>query len=174
MGKLAVILGVPIAMLATVASLGVMVVDVHEGGPSGHHIVVPVPLVVAQAALALAPAVAPAEKFRIPDREALRHVDVARELIEALAKAPDGELVRVEERDEQVLITKVGRTLQVRVHGYKEQVSVNVPLHLALQALPDAEGRIPTAALAGALSAVRFTDLVEVKDGNDQVRIWVW
>ena len=66
------ILGVPIALLATIASLGVVVVDVREGGPDGHRIVVPVPLVFAQAALALAPVVAPADKLRIPDNEALR------------------------------------------------------------------------------------------------------
>jgi hypothetical protein len=49
MAKLAVILGVPIALLATVASLGIVVVDVREGGPNGNHIIVPVPLVLAQA-----------------------------------------------------------------------------------------------------------------------------
>jgi hypothetical protein len=173
MAKLAVILGVPIALLATVASLGVVVVDVREGGPDGSRIVVPVPLVFAQAALALAPAVAPDEKMRIPD-EALEHVGLAREILEALAAAPDGELVRVEERDELVVIAKEGRSLRVRVSGHKENVSVNVPLHLALQALPDEHGHIRTAALAGALGGVRFTDLVEVQDGNDHVRVWVW
>ena len=173
MTKLAVILGVPIALLATIASLGVVVVDVREGGPDGTRIVVPVPLVFAQAALAVAPAVAPADKMRIPD-EALEHVGLAREVLEALAAAPDGELVRVEERDELVVITKEGRSLRVRVSGERENVSVNVPLHLALQALPDEHGRINTAALAGALGGVRFTDLVEVQDGNDHVRVWVW
>ena len=173
MTKLAVILGVPIALLATIASLGVVVVDVREGGPNGNRIVVPVPLVFAQAALAMAPAVAPPDKMRIPD-EALEHVGLAREILEALAAAPDGELVRVEERDELVVITKEGRSLRVRVSGERENVSVNVPLHLALQALPDEHGRINTAALAGALGGVRFTDLVEVQDGNDHVRVWVW
>jgi len=173
MTKLAIILGVPIALLATIASLGVVVVDVREGGPDGNRIVVPVPLVFAQAALAVAPAVAPADKMRIPD-EALEHVGLAREVLEALAAAPDGELVRVEERDELVVITKEGRSLRVRVSGERENVSVNVPLHLALQALPDEHGRIHTAALAGALGGVRFTDLVEVQDGNDHVRVWVW
>ena len=173
MTKLAVILGVPIALLATIASLGVVVVDVREGGPDGNRIVVPVPLVFAQAALAVAPAVAPADKMRIPD-EALEHVGLAREVLEALAAAPDGELVRVEERDELVVISKEGRSLRVRVSGERENVSVNVPLHLALQALPDEHGRINTAALAGALGGVRFTDLVEVQDGNDHVRVWVW
>jgi hypothetical protein len=174
MAKLAVILGVPIALLATVASLGVVVVDVREGGPDGNRIVVPVPLVFAQAALAVAPAVAPADKLRIPDNEALEHIGLAREILEALAKAPDGELVRVEERDQLVVINKEGRSLRVRVSGERENVSVNVPLHLALQALPDEHGRIQTVALAGALAGVRFTDLVEVQDGNDHVRVWVW
>jgi hypothetical protein len=171
--KLALVIGVPIAMLATVASLGVVVVDVREGGPDGNRIVVPVPLVFAQAALAVAPMAAPVDKLRLPE-EAAEHIGLAREVIEALAAAPDGELVRVEERDEQVVVSKEGRTLKVRVTGRREQVSVNVPLHLALQALPREDGRIRTAALAGALSSVRFTDLVEVRDGNDHVRVWVW
>jgi hypothetical protein len=173
MTKLAVILGIPIALLATVASLGIVVVDVREGGPDPHRIVVPVPLVFAQAALAIAPAVAPQEKLRIPE-EALEHMGLAREVLEALAAAPDCELVRVEERDEQVVITKEGRSLRVRVTGKKENVSVNVPLHLAMQALPDKDGRIQTAALAGALGSLRFTDLVDVQDGKDHVRIYVW
>jgi hypothetical protein len=173
MAKLAVILGVPIALLATVASLGVVVVDVREGGPSGSHVVVPVPLVFAQAALALAPAVAPGKDVRIPD-EALEHMDLAREVLEALAAAPDGELVRVEERNETVVITKEGRSLHVHVTGDRENVSVNVPLHLALQALPDEHGHVRTAALAGALGSVRFTDLADVQDGKDHVRIYVW
>jgi hypothetical protein len=172
--KLAVVLGAPIAALATVASLGVMVVDVREGGPDGHHIVVPVPLVLAQAALAVAPVVAPPDKLRVPQGEALEHVGLARDLIDALAKAPDGELVRVEEPDEQVVITKQGRALHVNVHGRGEDVDVNVPLHLALQALPDRHGRIHTGALAASLGSLRFTDLVHVKDGRDEVRIWVW
>jgi len=173
MTKLAVILGIPIALLATVASLGIVVVDVREGGPDPHRIVVPVPLVFAQAALAIAPAVAPQDKLRIPE-EALEHMGLAREVLEALAAAPDGELVRVEERDEQVVITKEGRSLRVRVTGKKENVSVNVPLHLAMQALPDRDGRIQTAALAGALGTLRFTDLVDVQDGKDHVRVYVW
>ena len=171
--KLAIVLGVPIAMLATVASLGVVVVDVREGGPDGSRIIVPVPLVLAQAALALAPMAAPMDKMRLP-HEAAEHMGLAREVIEALAIAPDGELVRVEERDQQVVITKEGRTLKVRVTGERENVTVNVPLHLALEALPGPDGRIRTAALAGALGSVRFTDLVEVHDGKDHVRVWVW
>jgi hypothetical protein len=174
MGKLAVFLGVPVAMLATVASLGVMVVDVREGGPNGRRIVVPVPLVLAQAAVAIAPAVAPHDKLRIHGREALRHVGTAREVLEALAAAPDGELVRVEDGQERVTVDKQGRSLRVHVQNDKEDVSVNVPLHLALQALPDAQGHIRSAALAGAMGSLRFTELVDVRSGDDHVRVWVW
>lgn len=174
MTKLAVILGVPIAILATVASLGVVVVDVREGGPGGHRFVVPVPLVLAQAALTVAPVVAPPDKLRVQAGEALEHVGLAREVLEALAAAPDGELVRVEEANEQVLITKEGRSLRVQVHSDHENVNVTVPIHLAMQALPDRSGRIHTAAIAGALSSVRFTDLVDVQDGKDHVRVYVW
>ncbi len=173
MVKLAAILAVPFALLATVASLGVVVVDVQEGGPGGHRIMIPVPLVFAQAALAAAPVVAE-EELRIPD-EALEHIGIAREILKALAAAPDGVLVRVEEPDEQVIIRKEGDNLVIRVHGKNgEEVSVNAPLHLALSALPDSDGRISTLAMAGSLGGVRFTDLVEVHDGKDHVRIWVW
>ena len=172
MVKLAAVLAVPFALLATVASLGVVVVDVQEGGPDGHRIMVPVPLVLAQAALAAGPIVAE-EELRIPD-EALEHIGIAREILDALAAAPDGVLVHVQEPVEEVIIRKEGDKLVVRVHGKKEEVSVNVPLHLARSALPDSNGRISTMAMAGSLGGVRFTDLVEVHDGNDHVRIWVW
>jgi hypothetical protein len=175
MVKLAVILGVPLALLATVASLGVMVVDVREGGPNGHRIVVPVPLVLAQAALAVAPLAAPPQALKLRDPEALKHMGLAREVIEALAAGPDGELVRVEDERERVSVEKRGGSLRVRVeNGDREAVSVNVPLHLALNAIPDADGRISMAALAGSLGAVRFTDLVDVRDGDDHVRIRVY
>ena len=78
--------------------------------------------------------------------------------------------MRVEERDELVVITKEGRSLRVHVSGTKENVTVNVPLSLALQALPGEDGRIRTAALAGALAGLRFTDLVDVRDGDDHVQ----
>src|SRR5215471_19014084 len=102
MVKLAVILGVPIAMLATIASLGV--VDVREGGPNGNRIVVPVPLVAAQAALALAPLADAhhAMKLQLP-AEAAEHMGLAREVIEAIAAAPDGEYVHVQDKGEEVV-----------------------------------------------------------------------
>jgi hypothetical protein len=173
MVKLAAILAVPIALLATVASLGVVVVDVSEGGPDGNRIVVPIPLVFAQAALAVAPLVAE-EELRLP-LEAAEHVGIARQVLEALAAAPDGVFVHVEEPDEEVIVRKEGDKLVIQVRGKNgEDVTVNAPMSLAMSALPNSEGEISTVKMAGALGAVRFSDLVEIHDGDDHVRISVW
>jgi len=170
MVKLLAVLSVPATLVAAVASLGVAVVDVREGGPDGHHIVVPVPLALVQTAMAFVPE----EKVRVKVDHAAKHLPLAREVLEALAAGPDGELVRVEEPGEQVVITKVGDTLRVHVHDGNDDVTVNVPIPLAMAALPDAEGRIPMASLAGALGGVRFTDLVDVRSGNDHVKVYVF
>jgi hypothetical protein len=168
---MAVAAAVPAALVAGVANLGVMVVDVREGGPSGHHFMIPVPLAVAQTALAFVPA----DKAHVKmDPEALKHLPLAREVIEALAAGPDGELVRVEEEDERVVVEKVGRMLHVKVHDHGDDVEVNVPLSVALAALPDKNGRIHTGEIASALWSARFTDLVEVHEGDTHVTVSVY
>jgi hypothetical protein len=168
---MAVAAAVPVALVAGVASLGVMVVDVREGGADGHHFVIPVPLAVAQTALAFVPA----EKMHVPmDHKALEHLPVAREVLEALADGPDGEIVRVEEENELVVVEKRGRSLHVKVHDHGSDVEVNVPLTVALAALPDANGRIHTGDIATALWSARFTDVVEVNDGNDHVSVSIY
>jgi len=170
MVKLMAVLSVPAALLAAVASLGVVVVDVREGGPGGTRIVVPVPLFVAQTALSLVPA----DKTRVDLDRAAEHLPLAREVLEALADGPDGELVRVEEPGERVVIVKEGAVLRVRVVGRDEDVTVNVPLALALAALPDERGQVSPLLLAGALGTARFTDLVDVRSGGDHVKVYVW
>lgn len=170
MVKLLAVLSVPAALVAGVASLGIVVVDVREGGPEGTHIVVPVPLVLAQAALAFVPE----EKIRVKLDRAEKYLPLAREVLDALAQGPDGELVRVEEPGEEVVITKEGDTLHVRVQDKDDDVTVNVPLRLVQAAVPDAHGRIRKGDLAVALGSTRFTDLVDVRSGRDHVTVSVW
>jgi hypothetical protein len=110
----------------------------------------------------------------VPLHQAEKFMPVAREVLEALEAGPDGELVRVEEPDEKVVIVKEGRTLRVRVHDHGNDVAVNVPIRMALSALPDASGRVSTAALAASLWSARFTDVVDVQDGNDHVTIKIY
>ena len=169
----AILAAIPVAAAAVVAGTGVVVVDVRESGPDGHHFVIPVPLVLAETAVHFAP-VPPAP--RLQDlREVERYLPVADEVLAALADSPDGVLVRVDDHRDHVLIEKVGQTLRIRVDEPGTKVSVNVPLNMVQQSLRQLRGgRIDAAGLVGALRQARLTDLVEVQDGDDHVKISVW
>ena len=166
---LAGVAAMPLAAGATVAATGVAWVDVREGGPGGTRIVVPVPLLAAELAASFVP---------IPDideemGEARHHLGAARKVLQALRESPDGELVRVEEKDETVVIAKEGDTLRVHVTGKNEDVTVNVPLESAAEVIrPD--GRINPAAAVRGLRHARFKTLVEVRNGDDHVKISLW
>jgi hypothetical protein len=169
----AIVAAIPVAAAAVVAGTGVVVVDVRESGPGGHHFVIPVPLVLAETAAVFAPT---PRLHRVEElRQVERYLPVADEVLAALAEAPDGVLVRVDDHQDHVLIEKVGRTLRIRVDEPGTKVSVNVPLDLAAQSLRQLRGgRINAAGLVGALRQARLTDLVEVQDGNDHVKISMW
>jgi hypothetical protein len=162
----AALAAVPLGLVTLTASTGVVLIDVQERGPSGHHIVVPLPLAALQAAALFIPA----QHAHFESR----HADVARSVLLALRGSIDGELVRVEEPGQQVVISKDGDILHVQVHEPGQDVTVNVPLSLAMAALPDGGKPVSVAALAGALSSARFTDLVDVRNGEERVRVSVY
>ena len=163
-------IGVPAVATATVAATGVAFIDVREGGRDGHRIVLPVPLLLAETAASFVPQ----RELDLDLGEAATHLPAVRGVLQALAESPDGEYVRVEEKDEQVLIEKVGDTLRVRVHGRDgEDVTVNVPLR-AVSEIIDREGRISPARAVRLLRHARFSTLVEVRHGDEHVKITVF
>jgi hypothetical protein len=99
----------------------------------------------------------------------------AREVLKALAESPDGELVRVEEADDQVLIEKRGDTLRIQVHGGdgREEVTVNLPLEGIVDVIGE-DGRVSPVRAVRLLRHARFSTLVEVKDGDDHVKVSVF
>ena len=100
---------------------------------------------------------------------------MAEEVLAALAEGPDGELVRVDDGDEHVRVTKAGDVLQVRVESPRENVAVNVPLDVARQVLRQArDGRIAPGDVVAALRHARLTRLADVRDGGDHVTITIW
>lgn len=166
-------LAIPAALVGLAAGTGVMVVDVKPA--DGPRIVVPVPLALAQAAAAFVPGHAmqiPAEEVA----ELRQHLPAIQGILQALAEAPDAELVRVEERNGHVVsVTKRGDLVEVLVDGAREHVEATVPLALVERALEMlADGRMRPAALIGELRRQRWTDLVEVHDGGDHVRVWLF
>jgi hypothetical protein len=167
----AALAAIPAALLAGVAATGVAVVDVRDGGPGGHHIVVPVPLVAAQVAAGFVPR----EARKVDVGEARRYLPVANEVLKALAESPDGELVRVDRPNEHVRIAKVGRDLAIEVENAEGEVSVDVPIGLATAVLKELEnGEASPASLVGALQRARLTTIADVRQGDKHVRVTVW
>jgi hypothetical protein len=163
---------VPLAMVGVVAGTGVVVVDVKQS--DGPRIVVPVPLLLAQMAASMAPARATEHALRGMER-AQRFLPVAEEVMAAIAEAPDAELVSVDDGNEHVRITKAGDQLQVRVEDGREHVAVNLPIAMVEQTLRKAHhGRLYPEDLVALLREARMTDLVDVQDGTDHVKVSVW
>ena len=119
--------------VALLANTNYVVVDVTT---DGHHIVIPAPLIALRAAVALAPK----EKTRIACPELAQYRDAAQRVVEALLVTPDGELVRVENAEEIVSISKRGETIYLEVHNREQDVSVNVPLESLLDLLGSYDG----------------------------------
>jgi hypothetical protein len=163
-------IAIPAATTATVAATGVAWIDVKEGGPEGHRFVLPVPLVLAEIAASFVPEKELDLKLGEEAREYLRSAPA---VLKALAEAPDGEYVRVDEDEQQVLIEKRGDTLRVSVHGRNEDVEVNVPL-AAVSEIIGEDGRLSPRRAVRLLRHARFSTLVDVRDGNDHVKITVF
>lgn len=163
---------VPLAMAGVVAGTGVVVVDVKQS--DGPRIVLPIPLLLAETAARFAPVGRTDRAFRGLER-AQRYLPVAEEVLAAIADAPDAELVRVEDGREQVRISKVGSMLEIRVKDGHENVSVNVPLDMVREVLAQAHhGNMNAGDLVATLRQARLTNLVEVVDRDQHVKISVW
>jgi hypothetical protein len=162
-----------LAGAAGLASMSYVVVDVKEQGPKGMHLVLPVPLIAAQAALALAPP--HAGRVNV-DADLERLAPIAREMAAELRNIPDAELVHVVDANEDVRISKLGDHLEIRVDGKDEKVSVNVPLDAVDQVLSSIHGRtLDARAVLRALRQVRNTDLVDVQTADgEHVHVWIW
>jgi hypothetical protein len=158
---------------ATLASMSYVVVDVKEQGPKGLHLIVPVPLIAADAALAFAPKHAASVHL---GGDVERYIPVAKEMAAELRTLPDAELVHVQEDGQDVRIAKAGDHLEIRVVSQDEKVSVNVPLAALDQVLDSVHGRsLDTHALLSALRRVSNTDLVDVQTADgEHVRVWIW
>lgn len=172
--RIGAVLGAAFVVLAAVvAATGVMVVDVKDA--DGTHIVVPVPLLVAETAAHFAPTQGAATAVNRQLDRARKYLPAAEEVLAAIAESPDFELVDVEEGAEHVRVSKVGDALHVHVEGPRENVEVNVPFALARQALSQARnGRIEPSDLVAALRRARLTRLADVSDGGEHVSITIW
>jgi hypothetical protein len=160
-------------------------VRVIESGPEGDRVRVNIPLSLAEAVL---PTIR-ADKFSNGkvkvDGHAFDQVDV-RALLEAVRKTQDNQYVTVESKDQNVEVAKAGEFLLIKVHengkhgAKKDQaskaentVNIKVPFKVANALLSGPNDELNVLAAVRALDEYQNLELVTVKDGSDDVRIWV-
>jgi hypothetical protein len=160
-----------LATVGGLASMDYAIVDVQEGGPKGTRIVVPVPVLFAEAALSFVPDHARRVEL---GKDAEQWLPVVRKLAAELKNIPDAELVRVQEHGSDVRIAKVGDHLEVRVHDGGDEVSVNVPFEALDEMLASLhDGRLDVRRVVGALHRAHG-QLVDVRNGDDHVSVRVF
>ncbi len=168
--KKAVLLTVLLTPLMLVAMAKYVIVDVRESDPDGLRLWVPVPLAVAQAALQFAPD----EARHIREKDFAQFLPLLRAVTRELKNIGDAELIRVEERDQRVLVTKSGVDLVVDVSAPDQEVHVAVPVEAVEEFLDRSDGRcLHPADILSALGGVSG-DLVHVKDSDREIKIWLW
>lgn len=160
-----------LAAALVVAGPTFAVVDVRQGGPGPDRILVPVPLLLARAALA----VLPEQSLGRPDPELARLQPALGRLLAELRRSPDGELIRIEERGRTVTVRKIADELRVHVSGPGEVVRVVAPLKAAAAILRHSgEGRWGTHDLGAALGELPRGEVAYVRDRNQAVSVRIW
>lgn len=168
LGIVGVFLGL---VIVTVLSTSWLVVYVHEKN-EGWRLMIPAPVFLADMALRIGGF--QAERIDLPP-EAREILPMLRPLVDELAKAPDFEMVRVEEPGLDLSIRKVGQSFEVSVVEDEQTVQVTVPM-AALEAAARAgeDGRLGIGELVGALRGVSHTKLVDISQSGQDVAVWVW
>ena len=121
--------------LATVGTAGAMVysagairVHVQEKRPGGENINIVIPAAIVPVVLAFVPD-KHLQRAAVEIREVLPIIQAA---AGALSRTPDFILVEVIERNEHVLVEKIGGTFRVRVDSDDEHVDVSFPISMVL------------------------------------------
>lgn len=171
--KIALIAILPLMLVGwTLTHRSLVLVDVDAA--DGPHLVIPMPLILAEGAVHFVP---DEVKF-VEAPEVAEYLPDAERIVEALRRAGDGVYVEVLERDEYVHVSKDGDELRVRVReGNETRVDVNVSFGSILHALRayDAEkGGFETSDLVQTLRSMPRGEIVHVLDGADEVTIRMW
>jgi len=96
------------------------------------------------------------------------------ELLTALRDAPDGEFLRVRERDESVRVAKEGGFFLVHVDERDgDRVRVRMPLAVLDALIDSGSEKLDFAAALEALAEYDGDELLTVESDDEQIRIWI-
>ena len=124
------LLGSGFLLAASVVTTGLVTVKVHESGPHGTHLYVPVPAILVHAGLSVLPALVEEDVWEEVRTDLGEWGPVAAEVLRAVEDAPDAVLVEIENEREHVRIEKDGRTLEIRVRDGRDSFEISVPASL--------------------------------------------
>jgi hypothetical protein len=124
------LMGSGFLLAASIVQTGLVTVEVHESGPDGTHLYIPVPAALINAGLTVLPALVQEDVWEEVRTDLGEWAPVAAEVLRAVEDAPDGVLVEIENDREHVRIEKDGRTLEVRVRDGKDTFEISVPASL--------------------------------------------
>lgn len=128
------IAGTGVALAATVAAKGFVMVQVHEKGEGGVSFTAPVPAALIDAGLGIAH-LAVADELDQASQQLEPYAPLIRELFDELDQAESFTLVSVETADETVWIRKDQGKLIIDVNATDATVHVSLPLRLAERVL---------------------------------------
>jgi hypothetical protein len=166
------IIGVCLAIVLVAALSTSWVVVYVDDREEGIRLVIPAPVFLANIALRIGDYYV--DDADIPP-EAIEAMRLLPPLVDELLRAPDFELLRIEEPGLDVSIRKVGDLFDVSVVDGNQIVHVKVPV-TALEAAARiaGDGRLRIGELPGILDGISRTQLVNVSTPDQDVRVWVW
>jgi hypothetical protein len=151
-------------------------VQVSESNKQGENVNVNVPLAVAEKVL---PTIdrGPLHQGRVTiSSESFQGIDLPT-IMEAIRSGPDGQIVSVKEKDENVDVSKANGNIVVHVRDkgpQGEKVDVTVPVQVVNALFSGTQkGELDVAAALQALDQAGDTFLVTVEDASEHVRVWV-
>jgi hypothetical protein len=124
------LLGSGFLLAASVVTTGMVTVKVHESGPHGTHLYLPVPAILVHAGMTVLPALVQEDVWEEVRTDLGEWAPVAAEVLRAVEDAPDAVLVDIENEREHVRIEKDGRTLEIRVRDGRDSFEISLPASL--------------------------------------------
>lgn len=132
---LVLVMGTGILVAGTVVTSGLMTISIHEAGPDGLDLYIPLPAGLVEASLAVAPVVlrtvgdhhmdAELEHIRAELDEILPALEA---VLDELAEMPDAVLVEVESDREYVRVSKDGGSMRILVEEGGDRIAVVIPV----------------------------------------------
>lgn len=120
---------------AAVAATGTVTVSVHESGPDGVRLYIPVPALLLDLAIFAAPRLMPEEALAEAREELAPFREGLATLADEIERCPSGVLVDVKTPDEHIRVTKGWRSFEIAVDSDDTDVRVSVPARLASRLL---------------------------------------